>query len=127
MPQSPLTQEQLDHFRQLLHDEEMSLTAEQDRLMEEVRGYAQEGEQRDDYGEDNADRATDMFEREKNITLTETMTTRLEQVRHALKRMDEGVYGLDEETGEVIPVERLEVMPSATTTVRTASHQREQS
>lgn len=120
----PLTTEQLAHFRQLLLDEEQELMAEYDRLMEAVRAYTQGSDQNDDYGEDDADRGTDMFEREKNITLADTMALRLEQVRHALKRMDEGVYGLDEETGEVIPVERLEAMPSATTTVRTASRQR---
>jgi RNA polymerase-binding transcription factor DksA len=107
-----------------LKTEEAELIAEHDRLMDAVRAYTQGSDQHDDYGEDAADRGTDVFEQEKNLALADTMTMRLEQVRHALERMDEGLYGICEVTGDPIPIERLEAMPSATTTVEAASRQR---
>ncbi len=121
---SPLSQEQLEHFRSVLQSEQQSLIEEQDRLMDEVRAYTQGSEQRDDYGEDNADRGTDMFEREKNITLVETLGARLEQVRHALRRIDEGTYGLCEVCGQPINPERLDALPSATTCIKDAEKAR---
>jgi DnaK suppressor protein len=41
----------------------------------------------------------------------------LTQVERALQRMDEGTYGLSEVSGRPIPLERLEALPWATTTV----------
>jgi DnaK suppressor protein len=41
----------------------------------------------------------------------------LAQVERALQRMDEGTYGLSEVSGRPIPLERLEALPWATTTV----------
>jgi hypothetical protein len=41
----------------------------------------------------------------------------LAQVEHALHRMDEGTYGLSKISGRPIPLERLEALPWATTTV----------
>jgi DnaK suppressor protein len=41
----------------------------------------------------------------------------LAQVGRALQRMDEGTYGLSEISGRPIPLDRLEALPWATTTV----------
>jgi len=41
----------------------------------------------------------------------------LAQVERALQRMDAGTYGLSEVSGRPIPLERLEALPWATTTV----------
>lgn len=45
----------------------------------------------------------------------------LAQVLHAQDRMEKGVYGTCEVTGEAIPIARLEALPYATTTVEAAS------
>ncbi len=42
----------------------------------------------------------------------------LARVDAALKHMDDGTYGIDSETGEPIPVERLLVDPTATRNVQ---------
>ncbi len=44
----------------------------------------------------------------------------LQDVEHALARFDDGTYGSCEVCGGAIPVERLEVIPSATTCVACA-------
>lgn len=45
----------------------------------------------------------------------------LARVRHAQDRMEKGLYGICEVTGESIPVARLEALPYATTTVEAAN------
>jgi DnaK suppressor protein len=42
------------------------------------------------------------------------LTKNLRDVTHALKRIQEGTYGLSEVSGKPIPVERLEILPWAT-------------
>lgn len=116
----PLTQQQLDHFKARLQTEETELVAEQERLMEAVRAYTQGSSEHGDFGEDEADEGTDTSEREKNLYLAETLGAQLRQVRHALDRMAKGLYGICEETGEEIDVERLDAIPSATTSIRGA-------
>lgn len=48
----------------------------------------------------------------------DTLATLLEEVRHAISRIDEGGYGVCEECGEAIPEGRLEARPWATRCVR---------
>ncbi|MCA0984484.1 hypothetical protein LCL89_10560 [Halobacillus yeomjeoni] len=56
---------------------------------------------------------TDQFEREKEMTLYEQAREKLMEVNDALRRMEKGTYGLSEKSGEPIPEERLEAMPTA--------------
>lgn len=41
----------------------------------------------------------------------------LDQVEKALEKIEEGTYGICEETGEPIDIARLEAYPEATTTI----------
>ncbi len=64
--------------------------------------------------EDTADR---MEELTTNVPLVEELESRLKDVKDALKKMDEGVYGICEKTGREIPFNRLEANPAARTVV----------
>lgn len=44
-------------------------------------------------------------------------TTRLATVERALRKLDEGTYGLSDSSGEAIPRERLEAVPEAVHTL----------
>lgn len=71
-------------------------------------------------GERDADRNTqadDIEEYEERTAILKDLETRYNNVLAALKRVEEGTYGLDEKTGEPIPVERLEANPAAGTTI----------
>jgi len=46
-------------------------------------------------------------------TLSGALRERLDDVEHALVRLDEGTYGTCEVCGTVIPTERLEALPTA--------------
>ena len=52
------------------------------------------------------------------VTAHDTLQGLLDEVRHALKRLDEGSYGTCATCGEPIPEGRLEARPWATTCVR---------
>ena len=63
------------------------------------------------------DFAESASESEGDETLEETQRTALEevvQIRHALRRMEAGQYGICEDCGEEIPAARLNVLPFAT-------------
>ena len=68
---------------------------------------------------DPADQASETFEREKDMTILESLEGDLAEIEAALQRLDEGGYGVDEVTGEPIAPERLEAYPTARTNVDT--------
>jgi RNA polymerase-binding transcription factor DksA len=59
------------------------------------------------------------FEREKDLAILEGLETELAEVEAALRRLDEGTYGIDEVTGERIDPARLDARPEARTNVDT--------
>jgi RNA polymerase-binding transcription factor DksA len=70
---------------------------------------------------DPADQGSETFEREKDIAILEQLEHDLAEIEAALKRLDDGTYGIDEVTGEPISRERLEALPTARTDVNTRS------
>jgi RNA polymerase-binding protein DksA len=66
---------------------------------------------------DNADGGSLAFEMEMDLSIEQNAKELLEKVCRALKRMDEGIYGVCEVSGKPIPLARLEALPYATTTV----------
>ena len=60
-----------------------------------------------------ADLGTETFEREKDFSLLEQLEAELDDLDRALRKLDEGTYGICEACGEPIPAERLEAVPGA--------------
>ncbi|WP_102347008.1 molecular chaperone DnaK [Bacillus sp. Marseille-P3661] len=56
-----------------------------------------------------------IIEREKNYVLDQHIQDELEDVKRALVKMDFGIYGLCEETGEEIPMHLLTILPTVRT------------
>jgi DnaK suppressor protein len=59
-----------------------------------------------------SDQAQEIFDRETDLSVIEHAEAELREIEHALRKVDDGTYGLDEETGEPIPDERLEAVPA---------------
>jgi RNA polymerase-binding transcription factor DksA len=104
------------------------LVAEKSRvegLIAEVReelGTGSEGEELSelsDYDQHPADTGTETFEREKDLSILDSLESELAELEAALQRVDDGTYGVDELTGEPIAPERLEAIPTARTNVDT--------
>ncbi len=66
---------------------------------------------------DSGDMSQSLFTREMDATVEQTMEKRLESVDRALQKIEEGTYGICDDTGEPIPKGRLEAMPEAIYTV----------
>ncbi|GAB3842216.1 MULTISPECIES: TraR/DksA C4-type zinc finger protein [Micromonospora] len=101
----------------------LSLQARHDELTEEYQQAVQQSqvlrlvEVGDTAGDDQADSGTKTAERDTAQSLLRTILDRRAQYEHALARLAEGTYGFCEGCTAPIPVERLEIFPSATTCV----------
>ncbi|MBA2694248.1 MAG: TraR/DksA C4-type zinc finger protein [Rubrobacter sp.] len=75
------------------------------------------GEEEGDSQFDSGDMSQAQFTREMDATVGERSEKRLEEVERALAKIEEGSYGICDDTGEEIPKGRLEAMPEAVVTV----------
>lgn len=64
--------------------------------------------------EDLADLGSDTFERERDLSLAENLRDLLDQVEHALRRIEDGSYGVCESCGKPIEAARMKALPHAT-------------
>jgi len=60
-----------------------------------------------------ADVGTETFNRERDISILESVEAELADIEHALRRLDEGTYGTCEACGKAISDDRLEAQPAA--------------
>ncbi len=56
----------------------------------------------------------DIYEREKNLALVQSLERKLDSITHALRLFEAGMYGICERCGETIDPARLEALPDAT-------------
>src|SRR5688572_17757010 len=92
-----------ESLQQLRHDLEVS----QQRTMSLSGGPDEPGSgqhwERSGYGDHQADDATEVFEREKELGLAQSLEMHIEQTQHALQRIEAGTYGECESCGKPIP------------------------
>ena len=84
-------------------------------LHAETASVSEEGEAFTDGAADQhpADMGTETFELEKDMSIRNNVEAELADVERALRRVDDGTYGVCESCGRKIPVQRLEAMPGA--------------
>lgn len=70
------------------------------------------------YSQHQADQGTDDFDRIITLGLTSNDYSILRQIERALEKIQEGTYGICDETHEEIPLARLEAVPYANFTVK---------
>ena len=115
-----MTQDQLAHFKQMLTDEKARIEGDLTRYVSDDRDEAEDdqaGELSHSDGNDPADEATNLMDRERNIAAEDNMSRILVKITRALAKIDDGTYGLSDVDGSPIPIERLEALPYALTTV----------
>ena len=105
----------VNRFREVLLEERRRVQAALDNIHEENSGtLTDESGEETAYDNHLADTATITYERELDITLEDNEERLLAEIDAALKRIDEGTYGICTNRGEQIPVERLEALPWTT-------------
>ena len=67
--------------------------------------------------EQTADREADLFDAELDEGLSDDLRAELAAVERAEQRLAAGTYGLSIESGEPIPADRLEAVPTAERTI----------
>lgn len=109
MSKTKFTKKELEHFKQLL----LSL---KENLIHDIRNMAASDEESRDVSghvQHIADVATDMYEKEFNMGLASKDRELLVLIEAALKRIEDGTYGICLGSGEMINKERLEAIPYA--------------
>lgn len=89
------------------------LLQEQTRLLEQVSRLGENEYRGSGYGNHIADDATETYEQAKGISLKRNEAVLLEQVKHALRKFDQGTYGICESCGAPIDRARLKALPYA--------------
>ena len=106
---TPLSVRDLEFFKKLLHQLRLKIAGD----LQQIEGDTLSGNQPSSAGElsDVADMATDNYDRELNIGLASNEQQLLNDIDVALKRIEEGTYGICEIYGTPIPKKRLLAMP----------------
>jgi DnaK suppressor protein len=99
-----------DRARELLRTERVRIEHALARLRHE-----DDGEPADEY--DPANLASELYQDELDEGLTGDLREQLAGIERAEARLAAGTYGLSVESGEPIPDERLEALPTAELTV----------
>lgn len=89
-----------------------TLREKRDRLRQTIGGMTRQGQQ-DAYLGDMADRAVSTANLEVRATLTAAGNNELAMINDAIKRIQDGTYGICGGCGRPIPTARLEALPFA--------------
>ncbi len=115
MVENGLDKEFVEEQRGRLEELRAELTRLARGLEEDQRDRAEDEE---DFTEhDSGDMSQSLFTREMDATVEQVTERRLASVERALEKIEEGTYGLSDESGEQIPKGRLEAAPEAIYTV----------
>jgi len=100
--------------RKRLESERERLQSLVSALYAEPASDAEEGEPFTDGAAEQhpADMGTETFELEKDMSIRNNVEAELADVERAMRRVDEGTYGVCESCGRKIPAQRLEAIPA---------------
>ncbi|HUS92868.1 MAG TPA: TraR/DksA family transcriptional regulator [Phycisphaerae bacterium] len=111
-PADPLSKKELKEFRQMLLAKRRELVGDMTGIEAEALG-ADRQESKGDISDHPADAATDNFEQEFSLELLESERTLLAEIDGAIRRIEEGIYGICLGTGKPIGRTRLKARPWA--------------
>ncbi|WP_226659566.1 TraR/DksA C4-type zinc finger protein [Guptibacillus hwajinpoensis] len=116
-----LTTDQLRSFKQMI--QERMATLREELADNDEFGLSQSFTQHatgelSNYDNHPGDTATELYEREKDLSLSEHAKQELAELHQALERIGKGKYGVCNICGENIPIERLVTLPTAATCIK---------
>ena len=124
MAESKLSPKEIAELRARLEEERDELAAQLAGIEEDSFATTQ-SELAGDVGLDDeaADAGTATFEREKDLSIEQNVRDLLQKIERALKRMDEGTYGLCERCGKPIEKARIKALPYVDLCIKDAKAQ----
>ncbi|CAM3726032.1 TraR/DksA C4-type zinc finger protein [Alkalicoccus chagannorensis] len=105
-----MDQEHLHYFQDIL-------LKRKEELQQASSTSSYQDDELSSYDNHPADQGSELAEEHTEMALSRRQQEELNEIDEALKRMEDGSYGICEVSGEAIPVERLELVPTARTTV----------
>lgn len=103
----------VDEARQRLSDERERLTLVKNEMQSAGENERESTSELSGMDQHQADVATELFDRERDLGILEAVEGELAEVERALARIDEGTYGTCEACGKAIGDDRLEAQPYA--------------
>lgn len=120
-----LTEQQISSFKSQLLEQRERMVADRDAYSGDTQGEEYQeavGELADYDPNDPADEGSNLYDRDRDLAAVENADRLLAKIDRALAKIEEGTYGLSDIDGTPIPVERLEAIPYAVTTVEQENH-----
>jgi DnaK suppressor protein len=97
------------------------LQQELERTLAEIQRVERKLEDKADYGIGKGD--STIYEWEFNLALRQSLEKKVRSLKSALRKVEEGEYGICRECGEPISEERLAILPQTTVCVKCARKQ----
>lgn len=110
-----MTKKEIDFFRNLLNERMRELRSEAGKTVEDM--------DEDENFPDPTDRASMESNRNSVLRIRDRERKLIFKIQEALRRLDEGEYGICEECGESIAIERLKARPMTTLCIECKSSQ----
>lgn len=108
--------------KQFIEERKKDLLARKESLKKQLSTFAKKSEINEDdfnakwtdFGEKDDDNISEVEIFERDLNLEETLEFSIDKINKALKKIEEGTYGICEKCGKPIEEGRLKVFPSAT-------------
>jgi RNA polymerase-binding transcription factor DksA len=124
MAATRLTKPEIEELRARLEEERVELDTQLITIVEDTFATAQ-SDLSGDIGLDDepADAGTATFEREKDLSIENNVRDLLQKIERALRRMDEGTYGVCDICGKPIEKARIKALPYVDLCIKDAQAQ----
>ena len=112
MTTTRLTKPEIKELRARLEEERVELDTQLTTIVEDTFATTQ-SDMSGDVGldDESADAGTATFEREKDLSIENNVRDLLQKIDRALRRMDEGTYGVCDICGKPIEKARIKALP----------------
>jgi len=124
MAETKLTKKEITDLQTRLVEERGELQTQLATLEEDTFATTQ-SEMSGDVGldDESADAGTATFEREKDLSIEHNVRDLLDKIERALKRIDDGTYGVCERCGKSIEKARIKALPYVDLCIKDAQAQ----
>ena len=124
MAETKLTKTEITDLQARLVEERGELQTQLATLEEDTFATTQ-SEMSGDVGldDESADAGTATFEREKDLSIEQNVRDLLDKIERALKRIDDGTYGVCERCGKSIEKARIKALPYVDLCIKDAQAQ----
>lgn len=120
---TPFSPQELEKFRERLLEEQQNAQEEVERLKASIKELDQQhDDEKSSIDHHLGDLGGDEETRQMDYTLIERNLKKIGEINAAIERIDNGKFGICEETGEFITKERLEMIPWTRYSLKAQKH-----